>query len=461
MIAISILLVEILHLLILNQLVFTAWPEMLSYSYLISRDFVPYKDFIFPYPPGLPLILLTVFNNFGFSVFVLKIFAWILIILTDITIFLILKKISKNNLISIIFLFFYIFLQSFLDGHMLWFDFAGVLPLLLGFYFCFIWQNKQNLKYLFLISLFLSIAVMIKQVNVIYFLVFGLLYFFQRKKIILKEIIYLIFGSLIVFIPFLFYIFNINAVSEFFNWVILYPITKWSKFPGYVNFDISKRQLITIFLLFSPLTCLIIYWKKIINDRIFIMISLFFVTSVITIYPRFSFFHLQPALAFLIILFVKIYVEIYQKQKPLFLLFILMVITMILFINFKSVSGNRIRFYEQQDLNLTNIIKKKIKNNENVFLLGINSSEYVYANRIPPKNWSDNFGWYLEIPGIQQWVIEGLRSETPKIIFWKMPLMGNWYDLGVYQPEEIADYIRRNYHETGMIESSIEIWEKN
>lgn len=461
MIVATILLIEILHLLILNQLVFTAWPEMLSYSYLISKNFVPYKDFIFPYPPGLPLILLTVFNNFGFSPFVLKIFVWILIMLTDLTIFLILKKISKNNLISIIFLFFYIFLQSFLDGNMLWFDFAGVLPLLLGFYFCFIWQNKQNLKYLFLISLFLSIAVMIKQVNVIYFLVFGLLYFFQRKKIILKEIIYLIFGSLIVFIPFLFYIFNINAVSEFFNWVILYPITKWSKFPGYISFDISKRQLITIFLLFSPLTYLAIHWKKFINDRVFLIISLFFAMSLITVYPRFSFFHLQPAIAFLIIFFIKVYSVISQKEKSIFLLSILMTVILILFVNFKFVTGNKIRFYEQQDLNLTNIIKKRIKNNENVFLLGINSSEYAYANRIPPKNWSDNFGWYLEIPGIQPWVIKGLKSETPNIIFWKIPLTGNWYDLGVYQPKEIVNYIRRNYHKTGKIESSIEIWEKN
>lgn len=460
MIFIILILIGILHLMTLSQLTFTAWPEMLSYPYLLSKEFIPYKDFIMPYPPGLVFILSAVFNMFGFSPFVLKAFTWVLILLVDLMIFLILRRISESNLIAVIFLLFYIFLQSFLDGNMLWFDFAGVLPLLLGFYFCLNWQKRQNLKFLFFISLFLSLASIIKQINLIYFLIFGLLYCFQRKKIIIKEIIYIILGCLIILIPLIFYVFSINAILEFWNWLIFYPITEWSKFPGYVNFQISKRQMVICILLFSPLFFAALNWKKYIRDKVFLIVLLFFFISLITIYPRFSFFHMQPAIVFLIITLAKIFDKVSQRMKHLYLIAILIIVFLVVIISFKSVVGDKIRFYEKQDLQLSEKISRTV-DGQKVFLLGINSSEYVYAGKIPSKNWSDNFGWYLEIPGVQNWVIEGLKNESSKTVFWRVPSKGNWYDLGVYQPKEIVKYIMRNYHKTGNIEKDIEIWKRN
>lgn len=461
MIPAIIILTEILHLLILNQLTFTAWPEMLSYPYLLSNGFLPYKDFIFPYPPLLVLILSSIFNIFGYSPFVLKIFTWILILLTDFFVYLVLKKISKNNLILILFLLIYIFLQSFLDGNMLWFDFASVLPLLAGLYFCLVWQSKQKVKYLFFVGIFLSLATVIKQVNILYFLALAIFYFSKKKKFLLKEVLYLISGCLIIFIPFLFYILHINATQEFFNWVIFYPIAEWSKFPGYVNFNISKRQLITIVLIFSPLLFAVGNWKNFFKDKVFLLIFSFLLVSLITIYPRFSFFHLQPAIAFLVIILAKVFGEISQKLKVLYLISVLITALLVVVLNFKLVVGVKIRFYNKQDLQLSEEIMWKTRNNQTIYLLGINSSEYVYTNKIPSKHWSDNYGWYLEISGIQKWVIDGFVQDHPKIIFWKVPKKGNWYDLGVYQPLEIVNYIRLNYHKTGNIESDIEIWEKD
>ncbi len=461
MILIIIILTGALHLLILSQLTFTAWPEMLSYPYLLSNGYLLYKDFIMPYPPGLVLILSSVFNMFGFSPFILKIFTWILILFTDLLIYAILKKISKSNLISFLFLIFYVFLQSFLDGNMLWFDFAGVLPLLLALYFAINWLNSSNLKYLFLIGVFLSIAVIIKQVNILYIFIFGLICIFQKKRIVLKEILYFITGCLIILIPGLFYIFSINAIYEFWNWVILYPITQWSQFPGYVDFNFSKRQAIISLILFAPLFFSIIYWKKFIKDKIFLIILFFLITSLITVYPRFSFFHMQPAIAFLIIILAKIFNEVPQKLKTLYLISILITTLLIMILSFKSVVGDKIRFYESQDLQLSEEIMQNTKNSQTIYLLGINSSEYIFTNTLPPKNWSDNFGWYLEIPGVQEWVIHGLENEQPNIIFWKIPSNGQWYALGVYQPREITNYIRLNYHKTGKIKSDIEIWTKN
>ncbi|MDO8638927.1 MAG: hypothetical protein Q7R43_05095, partial [Candidatus Daviesbacteria bacterium] len=218
---------------------------------------------------------------------------------------------------------------------------------------------------------------------------------------------------------------------------------------------------ITSLILFSPLLFSIIYWKKFLKEKTFQLIMLFLVTSLITVYPRFSFFHLQPAIAFLIIIFVRIFVLIPQKVKYINLLFLILTTFLVIFFTYKSVVGDQIRFYGDADKKIAQEIIINTRSNEDVFLLGINSSQYVFIGKNPPKHWSDNFGWYLEIPDVQNWVIEGLKSEPPKTIFWRVPSKGNWYDLGVYQPKEIVKYIMRNYHKTGNIEKDIEIWERN
>ena len=162
-------LVLIFHLWILSKFTFTAWPEMLSYPYLFSKGFVLYKDFILPYPPGLILILSSFFKLFGFSPMALKIFTWIYILIIDLLIFLVLKKITHSLKLALIFLLIFVFLQSSLDGNMLWFDIATVIPLLLAFLFTLIWIEKKLPSYLFLVGVFLSMAVLIKQIDIIYF----------------------------------------------------------------------------------------------------------------------------------------------------------------------------------------------------------------------------------------------------------------------------------------------------
>ena len=137
---------------------------MLSYPYLFSNNFLPYKDFVIPYTPLLVVILSFVFNIFGFSTEVLKILTWVILLINDLIIFLILKQISKKDLLNLFILAIYIFLSSFLDGNMLWVDNTTVTPTLLFSYFGIIWIKEKKLSNFFMTAFFLSLTILIKQI---------------------------------------------------------------------------------------------------------------------------------------------------------------------------------------------------------------------------------------------------------------------------------------------------------
>src|SRR3990172_12660032 len=110
-----------LHLLLLLNLKFTAWPEMLAWPYLITKGWLPYKDIAIAHTPLL-LANLTAFNwVFGIGVNQLKIFTWIIIMFLDITLFTVASRLF-NKKIALFTIAFYIPLQLFYEGNGLWFD---------------------------------------------------------------------------------------------------------------------------------------------------------------------------------------------------------------------------------------------------------------------------------------------------------------------------------------------------
>ena len=90
------LVVLAIHLILLTNLRFTPWPEMLSFPYLFNNGFTLYKDFVIAYPPFLVVLLSLVYKIFGYKVLVLKVFTWLLIILSDLIIYKIVNKVTKK-----------------------------------------------------------------------------------------------------------------------------------------------------------------------------------------------------------------------------------------------------------------------------------------------------------------------------------------------------------------------------
>ncbi|MBI3397552.1 glycosyltransferase family 39 protein [Candidatus Woesebacteria bacterium] len=437
----------VLHLFFLLNLRFTAWPEMFSYPFLLNSDFLAYKDFVQPYPPLLPVLLSLLFKIFGYNLVVLKSFTWLLILFNDTLVFLLVKKLTKSTTGALFGALTLASIQPFLDGNMLWFDLAIVTPILSGIYFLL--SNKH--KDLLLSGFFFGIAALTKQTAGAYLLI-SLVYLLYKKQKIAKIETFLV-GPLFLGVFLVFVLVQNGVFKDFLNWVLTFPIKYWSKFPGYVQFDLNRNQIMILSVLILPIVILTIKLKR-------YFLAILFLASLILVYPRFSFFHFQLALALLAILFGVVSVEI-RNSKYLLGVSVLTVLLLTFNSTLNFEWGKETRFYSNQDLSLSKKITESVKGNETVYLLGVSSNLYVLSSRFPPKPWVDNYGWYFEMPNEQDYVVSGWALNPPNKVVWKEPDNGNWFDIGTYQPKKVTDWIRNNYIRTHEISPGIWMWERN
>ncbi len=437
-----------LHLLILSQLQFTAWPEMVSFPYLINHGFITYKDMVHAYPPLLVNTLAVLFRIFGYKLIVLKTFGWTTILISDLLVFLIIQNLTKKQILALLGLLVYVILQPVLEGNMVWPD-LFIVPFLL-LMFLFLIKKKY-----FFAGIAIGLAILTKQTGVFFLGLGGIYILFQERKV--KYLINYILGISLLILPFLFTLFYQNSFQEFWKWTILYPGKYWTKFPGYVQLSLSLRQNLSLLILFLPLIYLIFKSKrKVFRDKYFLLSFGFLVCGIIGIYPRFSFFHFQSALAFLVILYLYL---LQNCNKKILYLFVATPF-FILIINFKSFQFGKPRFWTGSDINLAENIQSETPSNQPIYLLGLNSNLYAFSNRLPNIPWLDNFGWYLEIEGVQRNVLNSFKNNPPSTIFWVTPGRGNWYDIGVYQPKIITEYIVNNYTKTKEIQKGIWEWKR-
>lgn len=442
----------ILHAFVLSNLQFTAWPEMFSYPFLRNHKYLLYVDMVHPYPPILTLALSVWYSIWGYTVTAMQGFVWILLAINDVFIYLILSGITKNRYLAILGMASYIALQPFLEGNMLWFDIAITTPILLGTIFAL--KPKPNVR-IFIAALCFTTAALMKQTGALFY--FGYLAWLLIQKVRPRDMVIALLTPFILIIPLFVRLLDEGAMQGFLNWVIIYPSTFWTKFPGYVRMNLTGNQLLVMSFLFLPLTFLIIYRKKLLEE-VYLML-LFLIIGLISIYPRFSYFHLQTALPFFAILYPIAIHKLRLKKATVF--WVIGLVFAMWFIQRPVMNrdwGREVRFASSSEYALAKQIEEKTQTSEPTFLLGLHSGLYVYADRLPVKPWVDNFGWYYEVAGVQEWVLGRWKENPPKEIFWQMPASGPWYEIGAYQPQKIKDWILAKYSPAGMIGEDIVHW---
>ncbi|KKQ95703.1 MAG: GPI mannosyltransferase 1 [Candidatus Woesebacteria bacterium GW2011_GWB1_43_14] len=389
-----------------------------------------------PYPPLLIWTLQIIYALFGYNVWVVKVFSWVLILTSDVLIFQITKIITKNEKYALFSLLVYVLLEPFLEGNMIWFDNVVVLPILGGFFFLL---QKSYRK----AGLMLGISALIKQTTGIY-LIFSVCYLAVNKNY--RSIHKLLLFPFILGVFLLVWLISTGSLDWFLNWLIIFPSTKWESFPGYVQFIFTNFNKEVLFFLFLPALFL--------RDK---LLWFFLIGGLVAIYPRFSFFHFQSELAILTISYGLILSK--SKYKTLFLPIILAVLLIIR----QTVSldwRKETKFFGRSDLVVAGLITTEVPEGNSVYLLGLDSSLYALSDRLPPKPWFDNFGWYLEIEGVQDEILKHWQEDQPNYIIWRTPSRGNWFDLGVYQPRKITNWIELYYTKDKEISSGIFLWKK-
>lgn len=427
-----------IHIFILSNLQFTAWPEMFSFPYVIDNGFLIYKDFHHVYQPLLTFILLGVYNLFGYKLITLKVITYVIIGLIDIFLFLNIKRITKKSFLALITLSIYVLLQPIFNGNMLWYDVAVTLPILISIYFI-----RKNL---FLSGFFIAISFLVKQQAAL--LVIPVFAYLLIQRIKPKEILKFIYGGIIPVFILAIFLFKYNIITDYWFWTFEFPIFYLPKIPGYSILPNMRELQILGLMVLTLIIGAITNYKKLISS-FYLLLSILFVLT-LSAFPRFSLFHLQPALA-VYVLIIGYLLSLKNKY------FIILLVPLLLM--WKSVlvtAKYEDRFYTQGDINTANEIKNRVGDNE-VYFLGPSSIAYVLSNTLPPKPWIENYVWHFEILGLQEKVIEGWKIDPPMYIYWSIPQNGKWYDLGVYQPDSIVKYIRANYQRSEE-QNNIEIW---
>lgn len=429
-------LILLFHLLLLDNTGFTAWPEMFSFPYLLSRGFLLYKDIAHVYQPLLTLTLLEIYKIFGTQLYTLKIFTWGMILINDLLIFKILKYLKLKSSFIFTSVLIYALMQVFFEGNMMWPDLATTPFALLLLY--------SLLSFNFwLVGLTLALGVLVKQQAVL--LIIPVVYVLMRSKSSLKNWLKVIVGGLIPTALVLTWALFSGIFKSYIFWTFAYPLFWLPKVKSY-PIPPSLNQWVILFLISLPI--LIGLFKRI--NGLFI---LFFVSLLVAAFPRFSYFRLQPALVIYPIIIGHL---LKYKNLRLFVLF-LSIGTAALLIKPQTYTN---RFYEKNDIQLAQKISELVKPEEKVFLLGPHSLLYVLADRIPPKPWIDNYVWHFEIPNMQKMQITAWEKDPPIYILRTPPNLGAWDALGVYQPKEIINYMTTYYDKVSILSDNIEVWRR-
>ena len=448
----------LVHLLLLINTQFTLWPEMVVYPYLINNGFLLYRDIINPYPPLFSWFLAFFAKIFGYVPSPYQILTWVVILIIDLSIYTITKKLFKRRSYQLTSTLFFIIVSIPFGVNGLWFDLVQTPLILWSLYFFYKFsnaKNKNDVKYNFFVSLlFLTISFFIKQQVfwvIVLFSVSALLkYKFDAFKFIKNHYLSVLpLCALLIF--HLIYFFVLGTLLDFAFWVFYFPVFLASKMPGYILLPSIKQifVVLALFVLFAP-----IIPKK--------SHTLFLITSAVLIlfaYPRFDYFHLVPTIAVISVLFGENVYNLAKSNVSTRVIFLIAVIFLGLFTlrYFQNYWQEEVRFFEQNVFENARVIDLLVEENDKVYLQNAPDQLLPLSGTLPTKPWADDFPWYLEVANLQDRVRDELEAEKPRFIISQPYLEGDKYDLGSYRPDNIADYIDNNYENFVQIDGNLYI----
>ncbi len=446
--SIVILLLFILHVILLNVVQFTAWPEMLTYPYLIDKGFSFYGDIIHPYLPTLPYFLLSIFRVFGFTPIILQILTIVVIVITDLLLWYIAQNIYRKKVATIL-LGVFIPLQILLEGNGLWFDLVLVPILLTSLITFLVFIKNNNLKWFIAMGVLLGIGFTIKQTALIYSITLIIFLLVQKR---FREIVLFMIGFCVP----VGIIFMLFPAREMFFWTIVYPFTIAARIPGYVSYPTLKQAALALFL-FSPVAGIILA-KDFLRKSNQLLVIVWFVASLFFIFPRFAYFHLQLTLPFFILLLPVVW-RIKQLRKGLVVYGVVVFILVARFIARNS--SQEPRFFEMSVMQEVALLKKYIPSGNPVFFYNVPSNYMVAGGFTPSKPWADTFPWYLELPGIQEIIVSTLERDRTNIVIFQSFGAKERYELGSYIPQKIDTYISSYFYNRVKVGSNLWVLRTN
>lgn len=428
----------LVHLLLLIYLKFTAWPEMSLWPYLITKGWMPYRDIAIAHTPLMLFDLALFYKIFGIGVMQLKVFTWVLILFSDVLVFTLTRKLWDKK-VAFFSLVTYVLWLLFYDGNGLWFDFyMGILA------FCSFYFARQK-KWVWT-GVFWALAFISKQ-TAVWFLVpilFEIINIRPLKGNPLKMVARFAIGALVIALPFTLLLFIFHLLPYFWDWAVNFGVFILPKSQGQI-------QLPDIKTLFASLFPFVIFLPLIVKSKKYLILALWAAAGMLGTYPRFEYFHFQPAVFYLTIggslilferrnLLTKIFIAIYLLGS------VYLVSTYLV----KNLNEGT-RFYENEVTEVVDYVKYNTKKGERIFVLNYWDNIYALTETLPSTNpWVPQLSWYMEELGIQEEMVEDLENNPPKLVIYNPYTESG---LSSYIPKKVYDYIMENYSVDRSIEN--------
>jgi hypothetical protein len=230
-----------------------------------------------------------------------------------------------------------------------------------------------------------------------------------------------------------------GVLPGFYNWAINFGIFVLPKASGQIQLPDLKALAVTVFpfLLFIPLI-----WK---TGRKNINLLIWAIAGALGAYPRFEYFHIQPAIPFLALASGVFFSGKFLKEK-LVKIFVVFYALGSLYLfggffmrNFKE----GVRFYEQDVQDIVLYVQSNTNEGDKVFVMNWWDNVYALSDRLPAVNpWVPQLSWYMEITGIQEKIVNDLASSKPKLI-----ILNPYSESGLsaYIPQKVYTYVTANY----------------
>lgn len=436
----GLMLIIAIHIFSLSKLIFFPYPELFIYPYLTNNGLLPYKQILDQHFPGLFFLPINL-NNLGLlSADIARLWLYGIVILTQILIFIVAKKISRNSYWGLFANVLYLFWQPFLAGWSLWID--SFLPLFVLPAFLLTYQyiksNKKKPGTIFLAGLLLGLGIVFKQVLLPLVALTGLFLIFQKIK--LKDLVYYSIGVITPVLLMVLYLVLIGVWSDFWYWTVVYNLTVYSQFGRKAVPAVGFLTRV-IFIFGSSLLFLSAKNKTLIG-----LLGVYLTGALICVYGRFDFIYFQTALPFAILATVLGFQSLSKiAWKVGFMVVYLVISGWWLSVFYRGHLGSQILSFDSQTVLTANKISLYTKPKEKIFLLGTSPHLYQMTNTLPAGNvFVFQFPWFYLVA--QDRILAGIKQDVPNIAVVDDQAVIEGVTVKEFAPM-VYLYLIQNYHE--------------
>jgi hypothetical protein len=430
------------HSFILTKLIFFPYPELFVYPFLAENGLLPYSQIFDQHFPSFLMLPVNI-SDFGLTTpSSARVFLIILVGLSQVLLFLVARRFLKKEKYALLVNICYLVLQPLFEGYIFWIDTFLVPVLLFSAYFLLKFFDEKKIIFLVLSGLALGGGVFLKQSVLPVFLLVGLSVYLARESI--KDLAVFLGIGAIPTVLLLLWVYQKAIFPEFFYWTVRFNFEVYGqmarKFP-------TPSQLARLGVYLLP--AIFLFVMKFRKDVKILTLSLFLFASILPVFSRFEFVHLQPALPFMVLFLVVFLLTTHTRiVVPVFLV-ILLATALWLPGFYRGHLGSSVYFFDPDTVASAKIVKSLTGPSDPIFVFGPQPVIYPLADRLPSgKVFTVTVPWNMYAAGDK--ILQSIKSDPPKIVLRDSAAEIDGKKV-VDFANDLEDYITTNYVKTGQV----------